>query len=181
MRRAHGWFACGATRSHGWFACGATRAHGRFALWATHGRSGFTLWETAIVLAVLGVTLVLAAPALGSFGLLKPQGDADPLLQLLREARGTAVHSGTLVAVRLDPTSGVFRIDTTGVQGMASYAEGTVDLGGSSVFVTELERLQFVFQPTGASFSDSVGVRGTNGTVMVQVDPWTGVAYAYPR
>lgn len=144
-------------------------------------RQGFTLWETALVLAVLGITLVLAAPALGSFGMLKPQGDADPLLQLLRQARGEAVQSGTLVAVRLDPTSGVFRIDTTGVQGMAPYAEGTIDLGGSSVFVTDLERLQFIFQPTGASFSDSVGVRGSNGTVMVQVDTWTGVAYAFPR
>lgn len=144
-------------------------------------RTGFTLWEMAIVLAILGVTLALAAPALVSFGLLKPQGDADPLLQLLREGRREAVQSGTLVAVRVDPTSGVFRIDTTGVHGMAAYAEGTIDLGGSTVFVTELDRLQFLFQPTGASFADSVGVRGTSGTVMVQVDPWTGVAYAYPR
>ena len=81
-------------------------------------RGGFTLWEMALVLAVLGVTLLLAAPALGSFGLKKPQGDAQPLLELLRMARGEAVFASAVVAVRLDPASGAFRMDTTGVNGM---------------------------------------------------------------
>ena len=39
-------------------------------------RRGFTLWETALVLAVLGVTLVLAAPAIVDFGANKPLSDA---------------------------------------------------------------------------------------------------------
>ncbi len=148
---------------------------------ARRPRSGFTLWEMAIVLAVLGVTLLLAAPALGDFGQYKVEGDAEPVLQLLRDARRQAVQSGTTVAVRLDPTSGVFRVDTTGVNGMGQYVAGTIDLGGSTVFDTDLRRLQFLFQPTGASFSDSVAVRGPGGTVMIQVDPWTGVAFANPR
>ena len=144
-------------------------------------RGGFTLWETALVLAILGVTLVLAAPAIGNFGQLKVQGDAEPLLALLREARREAVWTSTIVAVRLDPASGSFRMDTSGVSGMGPYATGTIDLGGASVFETDLARLQFLFQPTGASFSDSVGVRGSGGRLMVHVDPWTGVAHAYPR
>ena len=144
-------------------------------------RGGFTLWEMALVLAVLGVTLLLAAPALGSFGLKKPRGDAEPLLELLRTARGEAVFASAVVAVRIDPASGTFRMDTTGVNGMGPYASGTIDLGGATVFVTELDRLQFLFQPTGASFSDSVGVRGPGGTQMVKVDTWTGLARAEPR
>lgn len=144
-------------------------------------RGGFTLWEMALVLTVLAVTLLLAAPALGSFGLKKPRGDAEPLLELLRAARGEAVYASAIVAVRLDPASGAFRMDTTGVNGMGPYAVGTIDLGGATVFVTELDRLQFLFQPTGASFSDSVAVRGPGGTQMVKVDMWTGVARAEAR
>ncbi|MDA1081531.1 MAG: hypothetical protein O2973_07610 [Gemmatimonadetes bacterium] len=144
-------------------------------------RGGFTLWETALVLAILGVTLALVAPALGNFGYYKTQSDAESLLTLLRDARRQAVQTSTTVAVRLDPTSGTFRVDTTGVNGMGPYATGTIDLGGATVFETELDRLTFLFQPSGASFSDSVAVRGPGGTLMVQVDPWTGVAYAGQR
>ncbi len=135
----------------------------------------------ALVLAVLAVTLLLAAPAIGNFGVAKAPGDAEPLLTLLRDARAEAVRGSAVVAVRLDPTSGMFRVDTTGVQGMGPYAAGTIDLGGATVFVTELERLQFLFQPSGASFSDSVAVRGPGGNTMVLVDPWTGVARAETR
>lgn len=144
-------------------------------------RAAFTLWEMALVLAILGITLALAAPAVGSFGLDKTKRDADALLTLLRDARGEAVRTSTIATVRLDPTSGEFRVDTTGVSGMGVYEAGSIDLGGSAILVTDLDRLQFVFQPTGAAFADSVGVRGTGGMVMVQVDPWMGVAYANPR
>lgn len=145
------------------------------------GRPGFTLWEMALVLAILGITLALTVPAISNFGMYKTQADADGLLSLLRDARGEAVHTSTIATVRIAPTTGEFRVDTTGVQGMGTYLAGTIDLGGSTTLVTDLDRLQFVFQPTGAAFADSVGVRGPGGMVMVQVDPWTGVAYAYPR
>jgi Tfp pilus assembly protein FimT len=144
-------------------------------------RRGFTLWETALVLAVLVVTLVLAAPAMVSFGTEKSATDADALLALLRDARRQAVQLSALVAVRLDPETGRYRVDTTGVKGMGTLAEGRLELGGATVFVTTQPRLQFLFQPTGASFSDSVGVRGPNGTRMVTVDPWSGVAHADAR
>lgn len=147
----------------------------------TRRRRGFTLWETALVLAVLAVTLVLAAPALGDFGAQKAPTDADALLALLRDSRREAVHINALVALRMDPTTGRYRIDTTGVHGMGRMTEGTLDLGGATTLVTDLARLQFLFQPTGAAFADSVGVRGPSGTVMVTVDPWSGVARADAR
>jgi Tfp pilus assembly protein FimT len=144
-------------------------------------RRGFTLWEISLVFAVLVVALVLAAPALVDFGTQKEESDAEALLGLLRDARRQSVQHSASVAVRLDPTSGKYRIDTTGVNGMGVLTEGDLELGGATVLVTDLARLQFLFQPTGASFSDSVGVRGPNGTVMVTVDPWSGVARAEQR
>ncbi len=145
------------------------------------GRRGFTLWETALVLAVLAVTLLLAAPAIGDFGAQKQPTDADALLALLRDSRREAVHINALVALRMDPTTGRYRVDTTGVHGMGKMKEGTLELGGATTLVTDLARLQFLFQPTGAAFADSVGVRGPSGTVMVTVDPWSGVARADAR
>jgi Tfp pilus assembly protein FimT len=155
-----------------------SRSHGRM-----HRvlRPGFTLWETALVLAVLVVALVMVAPAMVSFGSDKVPTDADALLALLRDSRRRAVQLSALVTVRLDPESGRYRVDTTGVKGMGRFAEGTLELGGATVLVTEQPRLQFIFQPTGASFSDSVGVRGPSGTMMVTVDPWSGVAHADAR
>ncbi len=144
-------------------------------------RRGFTLWETALVLAVLAVTLVLAAPAMVDFGAIRAQTDAEPVLALLRDARHEAIATGTVATLRLDPATGRWRVDTTGVAGMATLASGAIDLGGSTTLVTDADRLQFIFQPTGASFADSVGVRGQNGTVMVLVDPWTGVPRAESR
>jgi Tfp pilus assembly protein FimT len=144
-------------------------------------RRGFTLWEISLVFAVLVVALVLAAPALGDFGTKKEESDAEVLLALLRDARRQSVQHSALVAVRLDPTSGKYRVDTTGVNGMGVLSSGELELGGATVLVTDLARLQFLFQPTGASFSDSVGVRGPNGTVMVTVDPWSGVPRADAR
>ena len=145
------------------------------------GRRGFTLWETALVLAVLAVTLVLAAPTVGDFGTRARQADADALLALLRDARREAVQTGTVVAVWLDPVSARYRMDTTGVTGKGTYLAGTLELGGATVLVTDLARVQFLFQPTGAAFADSVGVRGPTGMAMVQVNPWDGVAHADAR
>lgn len=156
----------------------------RRALSGTTGRmrrGGFTLWETALVLAVLAVTLLLTAPAMVHFGAIKAQSDAEPVVDLLRNARHEAIESGTVTTLHLDPASGRWRVDTTGVAGMATLASGAIDLGGSTTLVTDADRLQFVFQPTGAVFADSVGVRGGNGTVMVLVDPWSGVPRVEPR
>ncbi|MBM4194521.1 MAG: prepilin-type N-terminal cleavage/methylation domain-containing protein [Gemmatimonadetes bacterium] len=148
---------------------------------AARGRRGFTLWETALVLAVLGVTLGLTAQALVSFGTEKPRTDAEALLTLLKQARAQAIRGNTAVALRIDPVSGRFRMDTTGALGSGEYLSGTIELGGGTGLETEQARLQFLFNPAGAAFADSVGVRGAAGTVMVLVDPWSGVARAEPR
>lgn len=144
-------------------------------------RAGYTLWETALVLGILGVAVVLTAPALVNFGQGRVESEAEGLLVVLRNARRAAIETGTVAVLRMDPVSGKFRVDTTGVAGMGTLASGELDLSGATTLLTDQDRLQFLFEPNGASFADSVGVRGPGGTMMVKVDPWTGVPRAEPR
>ena len=144
-------------------------------------RRGFTLWETAIVLAILAIVVTLAAPASARFGTEVPRTSADGLLSLLHDARKVAIDSNTTVWLRMDPLSGKFRIDSLGVGGSGEVFDGTLSLGATEKLETPLERLVYVFQPTGAGMSDSVIVRGGERPLVVIVDPWSGVARAEPR
>ena len=144
-------------------------------------RSGFTLWEMAITFAIMTVLALLVAPAIGRFGDGQPRGSADQLLALLRDTRKAAIAQNTMVILRVDPATGRYQADTTGVRGTGMLAEGRLDLGAAEVLVTDRARLQYVFRPTGAAFADTVLVRGTTATVLVAVDPWSGVAHADAR
>jgi prepilin-type N-terminal cleavage/methylation domain-containing protein len=146
----------------------------------TH-RRGFTLLEMAIVLAVMAVASMLVAPALARFGTQQPPRSEDRLLTLLADARKAAIVHGAQVTLRLDPTTGSYRADTTTTFGTGLFGEGTLDLAMEERLVTTLPRLTYVFKPTGAAFADTVIVRGTTSSVLIGVDPWSGVAYAAPR
>ncbi len=144
-------------------------------------RAGFTLLEMAIVLAVMAIASLLVAPALARFGTESPPRSEDRLLTLLADARKAAITHGAQVTLRLDPTSGAYRADTTTTMGTGVLGEGVLDLAMEERLVTPLPRLTFVFKPTGAAFADTVVVRGTTSSVLVGVDPWSGVAYAAAR
>jgi len=139
-------------------------------------RGGFTLWEMAIVLAVMAIAAVLVAPAITRLGESPPPRIADAVLALLRDARKAAIDRNATVTLRLDPVSGRYRADTTGVAGTGLLAEGTLALGATETLVTDRARLVYLFRPTGAAFADTVLVRGAGKTVLVSVDPWSGVA-----
>ena len=139
-------------------------------------RRGFTLWEMAIVLAVMALSAVLVAPAFARLGTEQPRAAASALLALLRDARGSAIERNTVVTLRLDPVSGHYRADSSGIRGSGVLAEGTLQLDATETLVTPLPRLQFVFRPTGASLGDTVLVRGGQQSVLVVVDSWSGVA-----
>jgi len=144
-------------------------------------RAGFTLLEMAIVLAVMAIASLLVAPALARFGTESPPRSEDRLLTLLADARKAAITHGAQATLRLDPTSGAYRADTTTTMGTGVLGEGVLDLAMEERLVTPLPRLTFVFKPTGAAFADTVVVRGTTSSVLVGVDPWSGVAYAAAR
>jgi prepilin-type N-terminal cleavage/methylation domain-containing protein len=147
----------------------------------TTRRRGFTLIEMAIVLAVMAVASLLVAPALARFGTEQPPRSEDRLLTLLADARKAAITHGAVVTVRLDPSSGAFRADSTTSLGTGILGEGTLDLAMEERLVTPLPRLTYIFKPTGAAFADTVIVRGTTSSVLVGVDAWSGVAYAVAR
>ena len=142
----------------------------------TRRRGGFTLWEMAMVLAVMSVAAIMVAPALTRLGEAPPARTADSVLALLRDARKAAIERNTMVTLHLDPVSGHFRADTSGVNGTGPLAEGTLALGATETLETTLPRLRYIFRPTGAAIADTVRVRGFGEAVLVSVDPWSGVA-----
>jgi prepilin-type N-terminal cleavage/methylation domain-containing protein len=144
-------------------------------------RGGFTLWEMAIVLAVMAVSAIMVAPAIGRLGTEQARQPAAELLALLHDARKAAIDGNSVVTLRLDPVSGHYRADTAGVNGSGVLAEGTLQLDATETLDTRLLRLQFVFRPTGASLGDTVLVRAADRSVLVGVDPWSGVARADAR
>jgi len=147
----------------------------------SRSRRGFTLLEMGIVLAILAVSAALVAPALSRLGQQKPAGTADGLLKLLCDARKIALERNETVTLRLDPASGHYRADTTGVGGSGTLGEGTLALGAQDALTTSAPRLVYVFQPTGAAMGDTVLVRGAGASALVGVDRWSGVAYAATR
>jgi prepilin-type N-terminal cleavage/methylation domain-containing protein len=138
-------------------------------------RRGVTLWEMAIVLAVMAVAAVLVGPAIARLGTEQPRGSGDALISLLRQSRRAAIDRDVVLTLRIDPVSGRYASDTTGTTGMGRFDEGTLDLGSSDVLVSSQPRLVYIFRPTGATFADTVLVRGADSTFTVAVDPWSGI------
>jgi len=129
----------------------------------------------------MGMGSRLVAPALSRFGTDTPPRSEDRLLTLLADARKAAITHGAQVTLRLDPISGAYRADTTTSVGTGILGEGVLDLAMEERLVTPLPRLTYIFRSTGAAFADTVLVRGTTSSVLVAVDPWSGVAYAAAR
>jgi len=144
-------------------------------------RRGFTLLETAIVLAVMAVAAVLVAPAIARLGSEQQRQPAAELLNLLRDARSAAIDRNTVVTLRLDPVSGHYRADTSGVSGAGVTAEGVLQLEAAETLDARVPRFVWVFRPTGAAQGDTVLVRAADHSVMVAVDQWSGVARADAR
>jgi len=134
-----------------------------------------------MVLLVLAIAASLATPAFVRFGTDQPAGAADRMIGLLHDARKAAIDFNATTTLRLDPKTLKYQVDTSGVNGSGRLAEGTLDLGLSQTLETDQPRLQYIFRPTGAAFSDTVVVRGGNAPLIVRVDPWSGVARADSR
>lgn len=141
-------------------------------------RRGFTLLEMSITLAVMAIAALLVVPALVNFGQVRPRRTAEELLSLLKASRSLAIDSNTTVSVVLDPTSGRYRVDTTGLFGSGPVTEGQLEASSVETMNTTSARLQYTFGPDGASYGDTVRVRGIDSAVVIWVDPWNGAARA---
>ncbi len=142
----------------------------------TRARRGFTLLEMSVVLVIMAIAATLAVPALVDLGQVTPRHTAASLLDLLHASRALAIDSDVTVTLLVDPVTGNYRADSTGVQGTGVVAAGQMPLQGDEAMVTDLPRLRYTFAPTGAALADTVRVRGADSSVVVFVDPWSGVA-----
>lgn len=131
-----------------------------------------------MVLVVLALAATLAAPAFARFGTEQPSRGADQLVGLLKAARKAALDYNATVVLRLDPKTLKYQVDTATPVGGGMLAAGALELDISERIETDKLRLVYIFQPTGATFSDTVVVRGTSAPLVVRVDPFNGVARA---
>jgi Tfp pilus assembly protein FimT len=134
----------------------------------------------AIVLAIVAIASGLVVPALVDFGRTPQQRTSDTLISLLNASRKLAIEHNVTVTVVLDPKSGIYRVDSTGFYGAGLVVQSQIDLLGMESMATDASRLNFNFTPTGAALGDTVRIRGTDSSVVISVDPWSGVAYAGP-
>ena len=143
-------------------------------------RRGFTLWEMTIVFALVAISVAIVIPSWTEDAPPPPPLPGDALVTLLRDARRVAMERSQTVAVRIDPASGYYQVDTTGAMGTGFLVDGTLSIGSSEALVTDRPRLQYLFRPSGAALADTVLVRGEY-SVLVAVDAWSGQAVRYAR
>ncbi len=144
-------------------------------------RRGFTLWEIGLTLILVGVVTAVALPAFTRLGADEPNRPVDVVLRVLRDARRLAIDRGITVSVFLDPASRRYRVDTVAVNAAGTIVDSTLELEPGTTLVADSTRLRFTFFPDGAAMADSVIIRGSGPSVVVVVDPWSGLPRADVR
>lgn len=134
-----------------------------------------------MVLLVMSIGATLVVPAFARLGEEQPATAADRVIGLLRDSRKVALDYDVTSTLRLDPATLHYELDTTGASGAAEFTAGKLDMGLTQTLVSDAPRLQFIFQPSGATFADTVVVHGADVPWVVRVDPWSGVARADSR
>jgi prepilin-type N-terminal cleavage/methylation domain-containing protein len=149
----------------------------------SRARRAFTLLELSIVLAILGIAAIVVVPQFvgARFGNDPAPVAGDLVMGLMRSARTAAIQYGQTVTVHLDPTSGMYEVDTTGAYGTGIYLASTLEMSAWESISTDQPRLKFVFRPNGAAYGDSVLVHGQSGSAMVMPDPWSGQPLWFQR
>ncbi|MGH7629399.1 MAG: GspH/FimT family pseudopilin, partial [Gemmatimonadales bacterium] len=100
---------------------------------------------------------------------------SDEIIRVLETARREAVNRATSVQVRLDMTAARFEITSMQSDSIELLAEGTLRLPAGIALVPRKAPAVLVFAPTGiATTSDSVQLKGPNGSRVIAADRWTG-------
>ena len=138
---------------------------------------GFTLIELIMVVVILGVLAVVAAPRLVNTGDFTARGFHDETMSVLRFAQKTAVAQRRVVCVQLNATGAALTMDTkatpdgvcNGAVTLASAPRGGTGLSGSIS--------AFKFTPLGGTdHTEAITVSIANSTA-ITVEADTGYVH----
>ena len=144
-----------------------------------NAQQGFTLIEVVLVIVLMGVLAIFAAPSFNGSDF-NARGFHDQTLALLRYAQKTAIAQRRTVCVSFTPVSVSLAIATTA--GISTCATTLAGAGGSST-VTARSGVQFSTVPTAFSF-DALGqptvaqaIQVVNVTPSITVEAVTGFVH----
>lgn len=147
------------------------------------GQRGFTLIELIMVMVLLGVLAVFAAPRLFNTGDFNARGFHDETLSLLRYAQKIAIAQRRTVCVALNSTGVTLTIDTTmpipdGVCDAAPALPSTPRGGtGLTAVVGALPVVSFQFTPLGSTDqAGAINITIANSTA-ITVEAVTGYVH----
>jgi len=130
--------------------------------------AGLTLLEVIVVLAVIGIVSLVAAPAFPPPE--REPSDVEVMRTLVRDAAATAARFDRPVWLAIDPTSGAWlvqlRLSDSVVQ-RRKLADGT----SASVAVAGIQ-----FRPDGRASGGPIVLHSGRASVTISVDPLTSRA-----
>lgn len=141
------------------------------------GAHGFTLIELIMVIVILGVLAVFAAPRIFNTGDFDARGFRDETLSLLRFAQKTAIAQRRTVCVALNSTGVVLTMDTVLGDGVcdAALALPNVPRGGDGLSGGLVAA--FNYTPLGSTNQAAAIAISIPNSTGITVDATTGYVY----
>lgn len=139
--------------------------------------AGFTLAELLVVLAILSLVLVLAAPNFSR--LLSAESDAKALQKLqfsLEQTRRYAVRRSEEVVFKLNVETGAYWANRAGVQGQLPD-DWAIDIEAALQEQDSPEEIGIRYWPSGASTGARIHLAYDNSETFLEVDWLTGITH----
>jgi prepilin-type N-terminal cleavage/methylation domain-containing protein len=126
------------------------------------GDEGFTLLELVVTVTVLGIVLLVAAPAFPGPAV---ADDAEAVRRVLRRGAATAARFDRPVSVSAHTETGTLQL-RLGDSVLSHYnlAEGGAASGSSA---------EVHFLPDGRASGGPIVLLSPEGSTMIHIDPWT--------
>lgn len=128
-----------------------------------HGAEGFTLLELLVTVTVIGIVLLVAAPA---FPAPMSGGDTAAVRRMLERGAFTAARLGQSVSVGMDVESGSLIL---GVRDSVLAREALED---AYVRLPSLAKIYFL--PDGRAVGGPIVLITSEGATTIQIDRWVG-------